>query len=272
MRTILYFLAISFAGLAGAQPVRAADPTSFFAANTPSSTMKIDHAAWGDVLARYIQKTANGINLFAYSKVSNADRQKLKAYLTRLQAISVRDLSQDEQMAFWINLYNAKTIDVVLDHYPVKSIRDISLGGGFFATGPWKKQNMIVEGQPLSLDNVEHDILRKLWREPRVHYAVNCASFSCPNLAAKPFTSKELEAMLDDGASAYVNHPRGVAFQGKRLILSEIFSWYRKDFGTTDAEIIAHISKFAAPKLREKLAGIKSIDGYAYDWSLNDAK
>jgi len=234
--------------------------------------MTVDHSPWKQILSRYIRTTADGVNLFAYGAVTAADRKGLKDYVASLEATKVQALPRDEQMAFWINLYNAKTIDIVLDHYPVKSIRDISLGGGLFTTGPWKKQVMTVESQSLSLDNVEHDILRKQWKDPRVHYAVNCASFSCPNLQDKPFTGKDLDAMLDAGARAYINHPRGLTFRGERLVLSQIFEWYRKDFGSTDAEVISHLARYANPALKAKLSGVRSIADYGYDWSLNDAK
>lgn len=272
MKTITVLLTLCLMIASGPTSAGAADITAFFSTSNPDQTMKVDNTAWKQILARYISTTTDGVNLFAYAKVSATDRKQLKAYLADLQNTKVRDLSRDEQMAFWINLYNAQTIDVVLDHYPVRSIKDISLGGGFFSSGPWKKQVMAVEGQKLSLDNVEHDILRKVWRDPRVHYAVNCASLSCPNLAAKPFTAKELDSMLDEGARAYVNHPRGVGFRDGRLILSQIFSWYRSDFGRTDAEIVEHISKYASPDLQKKLKGTGRIDGYDYDWSLNEAK
>lgn len=234
--------------------------------------MKIDHSTWKQILARYVRATPDGVNLFAYREVNAADRKRLEDYLKSLQATEISGFTRDEQMAFWINLYNAQTIDVVLDHFPVKSIKDISLGGGFFSSGPWKKQIMVVEGRKLSLDNVEHDILRKQWHDPRVHYAVNCASFSCPNLATKPFTAKDLDAMLDDGAKSYINHPRGVTISNGRLTLSQIFSWYRSDFGRSDAEVISHIAKYASADLKKKLQATDSIDGYAYDWSLNEAK
>ena len=181
-------------------------------------------------------------------------------------------LAESEQRAFWINLYNALTIDVVLDHYPVETIRDISLGGGLFAVGPWKKALATVEGRKLSLDNIEHDILRKLWRDPRVHYAVNCASISCPNLLAEAFTGAKLDRMLTQGARAYVNHRRGVNASGGRLRLSSIYDWYAKDFGSGDAEVIAHVSAYAEPALKQQLAGIRTIAGYDYDWSLNEVK
>ena len=233
--------------------------------------MPVDHAAWDTLLARYITRSADGVNLFAYGRVSPEDRKRLKDYIASLESVRVSTLPQPAQMAFWINLYNAKTIDIVLDHYPVKSIRDISLGG-LFTVGPWKQKNMMVEGKSLSLDSVEHDILRKQWRDPRVHYAVNCASYSCPNLAAKAWTPEKLEEMLDEGARAYVNHPRGARIEKGKLTLSRIYDWYRADFGKTDAEVIRHVSAYASPDLKKKLATVGEIDGYDYDWSLNEAK
>jgi hypothetical protein len=131
---------------------------------------------------------------------------------------------------------------------------------------------MTVEGKSLSLDDVEHNILRKQWKDPRIHYAVNCASMGCPNLATQPFTPGNLEAMLDEGARSFVNHPRGVSVKNGRLTLSRIFQWYREDFGRTDADIIRHVSTFATPALRQQLETIRDIDGYDYDWTLNEAK
>ena len=264
MRYISVLLALCLWAL----PARASEPPP--ANRQPAMT--VDHSLWKRILTSYIRTTDDGVHLFAYGKVTPADHQRLKQYISSLEVTRVEALPRDEQMAFWINLYNAKTIDIVLDHYPVKTIRDISLGGGLLTTGPWKKQVMTVGGQPLSLDNVEHDILRKQWKDPRVHYAVNCASFSCPNLSGKPFTGKDLDAMLDAGAKAYINHPRGATFRNDRLVLSQIFEWYRKDFGSTDAEVIAHLARYASPDLKAKLATTRSIASYGYDWSLNDAK
>ena len=233
--------------------------------------MDNEHLAWGQILSRYIVARPDGLNLFAYGRVTPADRALLKQYIATLEATRISTLPRDAQMAFWINLYNAKTIDIILDHYPVKSIRDISLGG-LFSIGPWKQKNMMVEGRPLSLDDVEHGILRKQWKDPRIHYAVNCASIGCPNLAARPFTAKTLEAMLDEGARSYVNHPRGVSVKDGKLVISRIWQWYREDFGRTDADVIRHLSTYAAPGLQRELAKLRDIDGYDYDWNLNEAK
>lgn len=233
--------------------------------------MKISNTPWKQILSRHLHEGPDGINRFGYRNADAADRKQLKDYLLALQQADVSSLSRDEQMAFWINLYNAATIDVVLNRYPVKSIREISLGGALLAIGPWKKKFLSVEGRSLSLDNIEHDILRPGWKDPRIHYAVNCASVGCPNLMAKPFEAKHLDEMLDEGAVAYVNHPRGVSFRRERLVLSQIYAWYRTDFGRTDTEVIAHLSRYAAPALKSRLASIRSIADYAYDWSLNDA-
>ncbi len=276
MAPIIRTFCIWFAGWAVAVavggPAYAVELDQAFSVNDPNSTMTVDHNAWDKILSVYIAASPDGINRFAYGRVAKADGKALKSYLAKLQGVKVTALKADEQRAFWINLYNALTIDVVLDHYPVKTIRDISLGGGLFAIGPWKKELVTVEGRKLSLDNIEHDILRKVWKDPRVHYAVNCASNSCPNLMIKAFTGANLDQMLTQGARDYVNHRRGVNVNGGRLRLSNVYDWYARDFGSTDAAVIAHVSGYAEPALKEQLARIKSIAGYDYDWSLNEAK
>ncbi len=267
-RTVLALAAYATIALAAT----ADELDSYFSKNDPASTMTIDNGPWKQILSRYVVASPDGVNRFAYGRVTPADKAALKGYLGKLQGVKVTGLKADEQRAFWINLYNALTIDVVLDRYPVKTIRDIGLGGGFFTSGPWKKELVTVEGRKLSLDNIEHDILRKVWRDARIHYAVNCASIGCPNLLARPFTAAALDEMLTEGARGYINHPRGVRVAGRKLYLSRIFNWYRADFGANDSDLIRHLSAFAAPKLKEQLAGIETIAGYDYDWSLNDAK
>jgi hypothetical protein len=246
-------------------PASADDLDQYFSTHNPSATMTVDHSVWERILSTYVVASPDRINRFAYGKV-------LKAYLTALQGVQVTALKADEQRAFWINLYNALTIDVVLDHYPVKTIKDISLGGGFFASGPWKKALVTVEGRALSLDNIEHDILRKVWRDPRVHYAVNCASMSCPNLMVKAFTAANLDRMLTQGARDYINHPRGVRVDNGKVYLSQIFEWYRKDFGASEADVLTHVAGYAEPGLKAQLRGVTRVADYSYDWSLNEAK
>jgi len=234
--------------------------------------MTVDHSGWDKILSKYVVASPDGINRFSYRRVSATDKKALRSYLAMLQTVKPSALGADERRAYWINFYNALTIDVVLDHYPVKSIRDIAISPGLFTVGPWKKALVTVEGKRLSLDNIEHDILRKEWDDARVHYAVNCASISCPNLMAKAFTAKALDEMLDRGARDYVNHPRGVTVRGNKVMLSRIYDWYRRDFGKSEREVLAHVAKYATPALKKQLSGIETIDGYDYDWSLNEAK
>ena len=232
----------------------------------------IDHGAWNDFLARNVKAGKDGVNRIAYGKVSKADREALDAYLEKMQAVAIRKFSRPEQRAYWTNLYNALTVKVVLDHYPVASIMKIDISPGLFAKGPWKKKLLKVEGEGVSLDDIEHRILRPIWKDPRTHYAVNCASLGCPNLLALAFTSANTEDLLDVGARAYVNHPRGARVEKGRLIVSSISDWFQGDFGGSDAGVIEHLKKHADPPLAKQLAGVKRIADDEYDWSLNDAK
>ena len=240
-------------------------------AQDPLSTAKVDHAAWDGFLKLYLRPGADGINRVAYGEVDGAGRRALAGYLDRLQQVAVDKLARAEQLAFWINLYNAATVKVVLDHYPVRSIRDIDISPGLFADGPWDKRLVRVGGEDLTLNDIEHRILRPIWRDPRIHYAVNCASLGCPNLAGDAFTADSAEVMLDAAARAYINHPRGAQAQDGRLVVSKIYLWYGEDFGGNDAAIIDHLRRYAAPELAGALQGKSRIDGYEYDWRLNDA-
>src|SRR6185503_17839522 len=130
----------------------------------------------------------------------------LDAYVEKMQGVAIRTFCRPEQRAYWANLYNATTVKVVLDHYPVDSIMKINISPGLFAKGPWKKKLLKVEGEEVSLDDVEHRILRPIWKDPRTHYSVNCASLGCPNLQPHAFTAATLDAMLDEAARGYVNH------------------------------------------------------------------
>jgi len=170
-----------------------------------------------------------------------------------------------------INLYNAVTVDLALDHYPVKSIRDINISPGWFARGPWGAKRVRVENTGISLDDMEHRILRPIWRDPRLHYVLNCAAMSCPGLLETAFTAANTETLLTRAGRRYVNHPWGVRIRGGRLKLSSLYFWYRSDFGATDVAVIAHIMKFARPRLARRLKREKSFVDGGYDWSLNDA-
>lgn len=240
-------------------------------AHGPASAIRVDHAAWGDFLAKYLVRGKDGVNRVRYESVTPGDKQALSSYIQRLSGTPVSRLNRAEQLAFWINLYNALTVRLILEHYPVNTILRINISPGWFAVGPWGKKLVRVEGEALSLDDIEHRILRPIWRDPRIHYAVNCASIGCPNLAAAPFTAASAGGMLTEGARAYVNHPRGVHITEYGPVVSSIYHWYAEDFGGNDAGVLAHLRRYASPDLAARLAKFSRLADHAYDWDLNEA-
>ncbi|MGD9786073.1 MAG: DUF547 domain-containing protein [Hyphomicrobiaceae bacterium] len=257
----------------------AATVTDTFSAHQAGSAATVDHAAWDQLLKTYVKPAADGVNRVDYKAFKSGGHAALKSYVARLQQSDPTQLDRAEQFAYWANLYNAKTIEIVLEHYPVASIREISIGEGLFgflkksvgAGGPWKAQVLKVNGQSLSLDNIEHDILRPVFKDARVHYSVNCASYGCPNLMTEAFTGAKLEQQLDAGARAFVNHTRGIQVKSDGAIRgSSIYDWFRADFGGSDAGVLDHVRKYATPDLVTKLAGKTAIASHDYDWRLND--
>lgn len=228
------------------------------------------HDAWTMFLQRYVQLDANGVARVGYGGVSGADRAALASYIAALSSLDASTLSRAAQLAYWVNLYNATTVAVVLDHYPVDSIR--SIGSGLFAIGPWGDKRLVVNGRSLSLHDIEHGIVRPLWSDrPEIHYLLNCAAVGCPNLGLRAYTATNIDAALTAAAQSFVNDPRGVTvLDGGRLRLSKIYAWYREDFGGSDSAVLDHLRRYAADDLRKQLTGLERIDSYAYDWALND--
>jgi hypothetical protein len=228
----------------------------------------VDHSPWTRILQRHVQADTAGVHRFDYANVTTRDRTALTRYLERLQSMDTRRLTRAQQLAYWINLYNAATVDLVLDHYPVGSIREITDGGLSF--GPWDRKILQVQGQALSLNDIEHRIIRPIFREPRIHYALNCAAAGCPNLARTAWTASRLETALEAAERAYVNDPRGVTVEADGdIILSKIFIWFQEDFGQTEADVLARLATKAEPELKAALTAADRVAGYQYDWSLN---
>ena len=238
-------------------------------ASDESNQEDFDHSAWDELLKTHLDAThESGINLFDYAglRASAADMERLKNYLLSQTALDPRMRSRDVQMAYWINLYNALTVWVVVNDYPVDSIKDIK--SGLFIFGPWQRELITVAGQSLTLDNIEHNILRPIWKDPRIHYAVNCASLGCPNLAEDAYRADNLEALLEKGAREYINHPRGAQVRDGELHLSSIYEWFQVDFGDSLDGVIAHLQKYANPELFNALRQVEEFH-HDYDWKLN---
>lgn len=264
---LFLLLALGWAGLAQAAPK--ADLWPFWTAHDADSADGVDHSAWTDWLQAHVQVRRQGANRVDYGAVDAAGRQQLDDYVDALTARDPRKLSRPEQKAYWINLYNALTVQLILQAYPVETIRKIK--SGFFSSGPWDKTVATVAGQSLTLNDIEHRILRPIWKDPLIHYGVNCASLGCPDLRARAYTGDRVDEQLADNARAFVNDARGVELDGGRLQVSSIYVWFQADFGDSDAGVIRHLRRYAEPDLRDALGQVDEIDDDAYDWALNDA-
>ena len=245
--------------------------TEFWQTRDDANTASIDHDAWQKILDGYLRTDhPSGVNRFDYAalKANGEHAAHLANYLAALQAIDPRTYSGPQQLAYWINFYNALTVQVVLAEYPIESIRDI--GNNWVLPGPWKDVNAKVAGQELTLDNIEHDILRPIWGDSRIHYAVNCASYGCPNLMPKAFAADNAEQLFEQGAKDYVNHPRGASFTDDGdLQASSIYDWFQEDFGDSEEGVLQHLVKYADEDLAERLRGFDGDMKFEYDWSLN---
>ena len=224
------------------------------------SNAAVDHALYADLLEKYVQ---NGT--VDYQGFKN-EEAKLDQYLKILEETDIIALSRDEQFAFYINAYNAWTIKLILTGYPgIKSIKDL---GSIFKS-PWKKKIARINEDIITLDHIEHDILRPRFKDPRVHFAVNCASKGCPLLRSEPYRAGILEQQLDEVTQTFINDPRRNRFKGRTLYVSSIFKWFSEDF---DNDIVGFFLKYAEGDLKKQLEENKSniqVKYFDYDWSLN---
>lgn len=240
-----------------------------WAKHEAASGAKVDHGAWDRWLKQFVVSHPSGINRVRYQDVRAEEMRGLKNYLAQLQGVAISTYNRAEQLAYWINLYNALTVDVILSRFPVASIRDINIPPGFLARGPWGAKLATVESEKLSLDDIEHRILRPIWRDNRIHYAVNCASLGCPNLQSAAYTGANSDALLDKGAREFINHGRGVSLTGGKLKVSSIYIWFQEDFGGDAEGLMEHWREFANPPLAAALEKYQGGLSHDYDWRLN---
>ncbi|MCL6267639.1 DUF547 domain-containing protein [Flagellimonas myxillae] len=212
------------------------------------------HQAWGDLLKKYVDGDGNVDYLGFKGDVSQLDSYLLELSLNP----PTTQWDNNQKLAFYINLYNAATVKLIVDHYPIGSIRDIP--------SRWKKKWIALGDRRVSLGYVEHQILRKMG-EPRIHFAINCASHSCPKLLNVPFTAQSMERLLSKSAVDFVNDKKRNRFEGNRAYLSKIFRWFKGDF-TEDESLLGFINQYL-----DNPAPINAqIEFLDYDWSLNEVK
>jgi hypothetical protein len=220
----------------------------------------VDHSLYGQLLERYVKD-----DVVDYRGFQN-EESKLDKYLKILENVRTEDLPRNEQFAFYINAYNAWTVKLILTGYPgIKSIKDL---GSVFKS-PWKKKICRIDGDLITLDDIEHNILRPRFRDPRVHFAVNCASKGCPPLRSQPYVGRMLDQQLNETTTAFINDPDRTRLEGCTLYVSKIFDWFSEDF---DEDVVDFVSKYAEGDLKENLDAQKKdikVKYLDYDWSLN---
>ncbi len=221
------------------------------------------HASWTELLEKHVK---NGVVDYTAFK---ADKEKLDTYLNMLDQTNPDNLSKEDQLALYMNAYNAYTVKLILENFtdgkPVTSIKRL---GGFFS-GPWKIKFVKIGGTTYTLDNVEHDIIRPRFKEPRIHFAINCAAKSCPPLISTAYEGKIVDSQLEENTIAFINDPKSNYLEGNTLYASKIFSWFSEDFPGGTA---AFVRKYARGTLKTKLDEVGdsiSVKYLDYDWSLN---
>jgi hypothetical protein len=227
--------------------------SSFF---TISLHAQIDHSAWDAQLKKYVQSNGK-VNYKAWKN----DREGLHKYCEYLSANEPKKgTSPAARKAYWMNVYNAFTIKLVLEHYPVKSINDI---GGLIK--PWDIKFFKIGNKVLDLNFVEHKILRVQFNDPRIHVGINCASISCPRLSNIAFTESNVDAELEKLMKEFVNDPSKNRITSDKMELSEIFNWFESDF-TKKQSLIDYLNKYSSVKINKSATKTH----LPYNWNLNE--
>jgi len=227
---------------------------------TALANQGVDHSLYAGLLKKYVKD-----GVVNYQGFKN-EESVLDKYLKVLEEVDSKILSRNEQFAFYVNAYNAWTIKLILSGYPgIKSIKDL----GSLFKGPWKKKICRIDGKIITLDDIEHNILRPRFKDPRVHFAINCAAKSCPPLRSEPYSVGDLEQQLDEMTGAFINDLGNNRLEDYTLYVSSIFKWFKEDF---NKDIINFFLKYAKGDLKRQLEAkrgkikVKYLD---YDWSLN---
>jgi len=231
------------------------------------------HLLFTDILNKYVVNgSVNYKGLLTEDKFVN--------YLNQLGNTNPDTIkNQNNKIAFWINAYNAFTIKAILDDYPVESINDLHSGGliigSILSTTIWDKDFIVINNKEISLSTIEHEILRKKFKEPRIHFAIVCASISCPSLRNEAYEGYKLEEQLANQAKLFVNDKTKNQFNidKKEVKLSKIFDWFDDDFGSDDDKVLLFVSQFLSEELKNNIKYNSSkweITYLSYNWNLNE--
>ena len=230
--------------------------------NIPFVLTSQSNVAYNDLLKKYVSEDGN-VNYRGFI----TERAKFEAYLAHLSKYPPNsDWSRNQRMAYWINAYNAFTIKLIIDHYPLESITD--LHPFFYIPGintVWHEEFFQIRDEEMSLDRIEHKILRVEFDDARIHFAINCASFSCPNLRNEAYEPARLESQLNDQARSFINNPEKNIIKSNEVQLSKIFSWFKGDFDS-EGGLISFLNQYSEITISAKA----DIDYLPYNWALNE--
>ena len=221
----------------------------------------VQHGEWDVLVKKHVSK--NGmVDYQGFLK----DKKQLQVYLDKLSANKpTSKWSKNEKMAFWINAYNAFTVKLILDHYPINSIKDIKKGIPF-VNSVWDITFIPMGKEKIDLNYIEHSILRKEFKDPRIHAAINCASFSCPLLRNEAYYASRLDEQLNDAMRRFVNDSERNQLDKSNIKISKIFSWFGGDFKLNGLSVVDYLNKYAKKRVQPNA----KIDFLEYQWELND--
>jgi len=224
----------------------------FLCATISVTAQNFNHFLWNDIL----QSCVNNEGIVNYKRIK-ADEKKLEIYLNTLSENTPQDSwAKAEKLAYWINAYNAFTVKLIIDNYPIKSIKDIKQ--------PWDKKFIDIDGELISLNEIEHDILRKM-NEPRIHFAIVCASVSCPKLQNTAFEPSKIEEQLTNATKEFLADPSKNNLSPNSIRISKLFQWFSKDF-TQNGTLIDFLNQYSEITISPKAK--RSFNNY--NWRLNE--
>jgi hypothetical protein len=236
-------------------------------------SQSFDHSLYNAVLKRHVK----GDKVDYKSLKSDKDFETYLAMLSKANPDALP--TREEKIAFWINAYNAFTLKLIVDNYPVKSITDLSALGkltAFIGNSPWKREFFSINGKKMTLDEIEHEILRGAFKEYRVHFAVNCASTSCPVLRPEAYTAETLNHQLNEQAKQFLKDTlrNRIDLKTKTIRISKIFDWYKDDFIKSSGTIEQYLAQYIDEETIKRMLLNKEfkIEYMEYDWRLNEAK
>ncbi len=230
---------------------------------TASAPPEVDHSAFDDLLSTYVDSDG----MVDYEGIQQAHAEVLKPYLETLANAQVDGLSPDEELAFWINAYNALTIDLIVRHYPVEDIFET------YEDNPFEKTVGVVAGNEVSLDELEHDFIDARFDDPRFHFALVCAAMSCPPLRQEAYTGDRLDQQLEEQTRQFIRDESHNQIEGQHatIHLSTIFDWFEDDFGGSPEGVQQYLATFFDGETRARLeAAAFAVEYNTYDWTLND--